>query len=66
MLGVEEDNKASNKSFAQQAFDLAVIKHVTLNLIRLDDPIKRKGGLKARRLIASTSDSYRAELLGLR
>ena len=47
------------------AHNLAVLKHITLNLIRLD-PIKRKGGLKARRLIAATSDAYRAELLGLR
>lgn len=47
------------------AHNLAVLKHITLNLIRLD-PIKRKGGLKARRLIAATSDQYRAELLGLR
>jgi hypothetical protein len=47
------------------AHNLAVLKHITLNLIRLD-PIKRKGGVKARRLIAATSDSYRAELLGLR
>jgi hypothetical protein len=29
------------------------------------DPVKRKGGIKARRLIAATSDRYRAELLGL-
>jgi hypothetical protein len=27
--------------------------------------VKRKGGIKARRLIAATSDAYRAELLGL-
>jgi predicted transposase YbfD/YdcC len=47
------------------AHNLAVLKHITLNLIRLD-PVKRKGGIKARRLIAATSDSYRAELLGLR
>jgi predicted transposase YbfD/YdcC len=46
------------------AHNLAVLKHITLNLIRLD-PIKRKGGIKARRLIAATSDAYRAELLGL-
>src|ERR1700728_3141485 len=46
------------------AHNLAVLRHITLNLIRLD-PIKRKGGIKARRLIAATSDSYRAELLGL-
>jgi predicted transposase YbfD/YdcC len=36
------------------AHNLAVLKHITLNLIRLD-PVKRKGGIKARRLIAATS-----------
>ena|GEM_PF-718569 len=46
------------------AHNLAVLEHITLNLIRLD-PIPRKGGIKARRLIAVTSDSYRAQLLGL-
>lgn len=46
------------------AHNLAVIKHITLNLIRLD-PTPRMGGIKARRLIAATSDSYRAQLLGL-
>jgi len=46
------------------AHNLAVLKHITLNLIRLA-PVKRKGGIKARRLIAATSDAYRAELLGL-
>lgn len=44
--------------------NLAALKHITMNLIRLD-PIKRKGGIKARRLIAATSDLYRAQLLGL-
>lgn len=47
------------------AHNLVVLKHMTLNLIRLD-PAPRKGGIKARRLIAATSDSYRAQLLGLR
>jgi predicted transposase YbfD/YdcC len=46
------------------AHNLAVLKHITLNLIRLA-PVQRKGGIKARRLIAATSDSYRAQLLGL-
>lgn len=46
------------------AHNMAVLKHITLNLIRLD-PVKRKGGIKARRLIAATSNRYRAELLGL-
>lgn len=46
------------------AHNFAVMRHFALNLIRLD-PVKRKGGLKVRRLIAATSDVYRAELLGL-
>ena len=40
------------------------VRYITLNLIRLD-PVKRKGGIKARRLIAATSDAYRAQLPGL-
>jgi predicted transposase YbfD/YdcC len=43
------------------ARSLATLKHMTLNLI-LMDPVKRKGGIKARRLIAATSDNYQAEL----
>ncbi|MEK7994038.1 MAG: ISAs1 family transposase [Planctomycetota bacterium] len=46
------------------AHNLAVLRHIALNLIRLA-PVKRKGGLKVRRLIAATSDAYRGELLGL-
>jgi predicted transposase YbfD/YdcC len=46
------------------AHNLAMPKHITLNLIRLD-PAKRKDGIKARQLIAATSDLYRAHLLGL-
>jgi len=47
------------------AHNLAVLKHITLNLIRID-PVKRKGSIKTRRIIAATSDRYRAELLGLK
>ena len=46
------------------AHNFAVLRHFVMNLIRLA-PIKRKGGIKVRRLIAATSDAYRAELLGL-
>jgi len=46
------------------AHNFAVVRHFALNLIRLA-PVKRKGGIKVRRLIAATSDSYRAQLLGL-
>jgi hypothetical protein len=46
------------------AHNLATLRHIDLNLIRMD-PVKRKGGLKARRLIAAISDNHRAKLLGL-
>jgi predicted transposase YbfD/YdcC len=58
-----QDDQMRTRS-GHAAHNLAVLKHITLNLIRLD-PVKRKGGIKARRLIAATSDAYRAELLGL-
>ncbi|SFB63325.1 ISAs1 family transposase, partial [Azotobacter beijerinckii] len=50
---------------AHAAHNLATLKRLTLNLLR-QDPSQRKGSLKTRRLIASTSDDYRAELLGLK
>jgi hypothetical protein len=40
------------------------MRHFALNLLRLA-PSKRKGGLKVQRLIAATSDDYRAQILGL-
>lgn len=46
------------------AHNLAVLKQLTMNLIRLDR-VPRKGGIKVRRLIAATSDNYRAHLFGL-
>jgi len=46
------------------AHNFAVIRHFALNLLRLA-PNKRKGGLKVQRLIAASSDTYRAEILGL-
>lgn len=48
---------------ANAAENLARLKRMALNIIRLDN--SRKGGIKARRLLAATSDSYRSQLLGL-
>lgn len=48
------------------AHNLSVLKQITLNLIRISQTKHpTKGGIKARRLIAATSDNYRAQLLGL-
>jgi len=43
--------------------NLATVRRMVLNIFRLDK--SRKGGIKARRLVASTSDAYREQLLGL-
>jgi predicted transposase YbfD/YdcC len=56
-----DDQMRARTGFA--AHNLAALKHITLKLIRLD-PAPRKGGIKARRLIAATSDLYRASLIG--
>jgi predicted transposase YbfD/YdcC len=56
-----DDQMRARSGYA--AHNLAIFRHITLNLIRLD-PVKRKGGIKARRLIVATSDIYRAQLLG--
>ena len=44
--------------------NLAIIRRLVLNLFRLDTS-KRKGGIYTRRILAASSDSYRAQLLGL-
>jgi hypothetical protein len=46
------------------AHNLAVLKHITLNLIRLPT-VQRKGSIRSKRLIAASPDSYRAKLLGM-
>jgi predicted transposase YbfD/YdcC len=64
-MDVSLDDDQMRARTKASAHNPAVLRHLALNLIRLD-PIKRKGGVKARTLIAATSDNYRAELLGLR
>jgi hypothetical protein len=51
---VNDDQRCARTNAAH---NLAVLKHITLNLIRLY-PIKRRGGINARRLIATISDRY--------
>lgn len=46
------------------AHDLVALKHITPNLFRLA-PVQRKGGIKARRLIAATSGRHCDQRLGL-
>lgn len=44
------------------AHTLALVRHMALNLIRLDTSIKTS--IKTKRLLAATSDEFRAQLLG--
>ena len=56
----DDQARARVKNSAQ---NLATIRRMVLNIMRLDK--SRKGGIKARRLVANTSDPYREQLLGL-
>ncbi|NMG72972.1 ISAs1 family transposase, partial [Azoarcus communis] len=44
------------------AHNLALVRHMALNLIRLDTSIKTS--IKTKRLLAATSDEFRAALQG--
>lgn len=45
------------------AHNLALVRHIALNLIRLNTSVKTS--IKTKRLLAATSDEFRAALLGL-
>lgn len=57
----DDQARARVKNSAQ---NLATVRRMVLNIFRLDK--SRKGGIKACRLVAATSDSYREQLLGLK
>lgn len=56
-----EDQSRLRTGFA--AHNFAIVRHIVMNLIRLNTT--RKGSFKTKRLLAATSDRFRAELLGL-
>jgi len=56
----DDQARARVKNSAQ---NLATVRRMVLNIFRLDK--SRKGGIKGRRMLACTSDRYRAQLLGL-
>jgi predicted transposase YbfD/YdcC len=62
-LDVGFDDDQARARVENAAENLTRLKRMALNLIRLDS--SRKGGIKARRLVAATSDQYRSQLLGL-
>lgn len=56
-----EDQSTVRTRFA--ANNLAIVRHIVMNLLRLNK--SRKGSIKTKRMLDPTSDTFRAELLGL-
>lgn len=63
-LDVQFNDDQSRVREGYAANNLAIVRHIVLNLVRLNT--SRKGSIKTKRLLAATSDQYRAELLGFR
>ena len=55
-----EDQSTVRTGFA--ANNLAIVRHIVMNLLRLNT--SRNGSIKTKRMLAATSDKFRAELLG--
>ncbi len=55
-----EDQSTVRTGFAANNF--AIVRHIVMNLLRLNT--SRKGSIKTKRMLAATSDKFRAELLG--
>lgn len=60
-LDVQFNEDQSTLRTAYAAHNFAIVRHLVLNLIRLNT--SRKGSIKTKRLLAATSDSFRADLL---
>ena len=61
-LDVQFNDDYARARTGHVAHNLALVRHIALNLIRLDT--SRKTSIKTKRLLAATSDEFRAELLG--
>lgn len=61
-LDVQFNDDYARARTGHVAHNLAVVRHIALNLIRLDT--SRRTSIKTKRLLAATSDEFRAELLG--
>jgi predicted transposase YbfD/YdcC len=61
-LDVQFNDDYARARTGHVAHNLALVRHIALNLIRLDS--SRKTSIKTKRLLAATSDAFRAALLG--
>ena len=62
-LDVQFSDDQSRVRSGYAANNLAIVRHIVMNLLRLD--ATRKASLKSKRMLATTFDDYRAVLLGL-
>lgn len=62
-LDVQFNDDQSRARSGHAANNLAVVRHIVMNLLRLDTT--RKASIKSKRMLAATVDHYRAELLGV-
>ncbi len=62
-LDVQFNDDQSRLRTGFAANNLAIVRHIVINLVRLNT--SRKASIKTKRLLAATSDQFRAELLGL-
>ena len=61
-LDVQFNEDQSTVRAGYAANNLAIVRHIVMNLLRLNTT--RKASLKTKRLLAATSDQFRAKLLG--
>ena len=62
-LDVQFNEDQSRVRSGYAANNLAVVRHIVMNLLRLNTT--RKASIKSKRMLAASTDQFRAELLGL-
>ena len=61
-LDVQFNDDQSRVRSGYAAHNLAIVRHIVMNLLRLNTT--RKASIKSKRMLAATVDEFRAELLG--
>ena len=61
-LDVQFNDDQSRVRNAYAANNLAIVRHIVMNLLRLNTT--RKGSIKSKRMLAAATDQFREELLG--
>ena len=62
-LDVQFNEDQSRVRSGYAANNLAIVRHIAMNLLRLNTT--RKASIKSKRMLAATIDEFRSELLGV-